>query len=193
MVAREILDRAIYLAIATGLLSACTAQQIQRTPQPSQRSQVEPLTKLSSPFPHTGASASPGTLKTAIGQTIYVPTYSHVYYGKGEEYLLATTLSIRNTSLTNSISVTSVRYYDSKGKLVKEYSQKPLQIPPMATAEFFVEEQDKSGGSGANFIVEWTAQKDVNEPVVEAVMISTAFQQGISLISPGRVIQERSK
>ena len=188
MVAREILLRAIYLAIATGLLNACT--QHSETPQPSKSSQVEPLTQLSPTFPNTGSSVSPD-LKDATGQTIYVPAYSHVYYGDGKEHLLAITLSIRNTSLTDSISVTSVRYYDSKGKLVKEYSQKNLQIPPMATAEFLVKEQDKSGGSGANFIVEWTAQKDVSEPVVEAVMISTAFQQGISLISPGRVIKER--
>jgi len=50
----------------------------------------------------------------------------------------------------------------------------------MATAEFFVKEQDTSGGSGANFIVKWTAQQGVTKPVVEAVMISTAFHQGIS-------------
>ena len=189
MVAREILLRAIYLAIATGFLSACT--QHSQTPRLSNSSQVEPLTQLSPTFPNTKPSVSPETFKDATGQTIYVPAYSHVYYGDGKEYLLAITLSIRNTSLTDSISVTSVRYYDSKGKLVKEYSQKNLQIPPMATAEFLVKEQDKSGGSGANFIVEWTAQKDVSEPVVEAVMISTAFQQGISFISPGRVIEER--
>ena len=189
MVAREILLRAIYVAIATGLLSACTVQPSE-TPQPSKSSQVEPLTQLSPTFPNTEPSVSPD-LKNATGQTIYVPAYSHVYYGNGKEYLLATTLSIRNTSINDSILVTSVRYYDSKGKLVKKYSQKNLQIPPMATAEFLVEEQDKSGGSGANFIVEWTAQKNVTEPVVEAVMISTASQQGISFISPGRVIEQR--
>jgi len=38
--------------------------------------------------------------------------------------------------------------------------------------------------------VKWTAQQGVTKPVVEAVMISTAFHQGISLISPGRVIEE---
>jgi len=98
-------------------LSACTAQQA-RSPQLSKKLQVEPLTQLSPTFPNTRASASPETLENATGQTIYVPAYSHVYYGDGKN-LLATTLSIRNTSLTDSISVTSVRYYDSKGKLVE--------------------------------------------------------------------------
>ncbi len=192
MVARETLHRAIYLVITTGLLSACTAQQAERSSKPSNPSQVEPLTQLS-PTPDTRVSNPPENLETAIGQTLYVPAYSHVYYQNGREFLLATTLSIRNTSLNDSISVTSVRYYDSKGKLVKKFTQKSLQVAPMATAEFFVEEQDTSGGSGANFIVEWTAPKGVTEPVVEAVMISAASQQGISLISPGRVIKERSK
>jgi len=61
----------------------------------------------------------------------------------------------------------------------------------MATAEFFVKEQDTSGGSEQT-LLKWTAQQGVTKPVVEAVMISTAFHQGISLISPGRVIEERS-
>lgn len=185
----SILRWAICLAIAA-LLSACTAQQA-KSPQPGGSSQVEPLTQLS-PTSNPKAT-SPESLGAAIGQTVYVPAYSHIYYQDGKDLLLAITLSIRNTSLTDAISVTSVRYYDSNGKLVKEYSQKSLQILPMATAEFFVDERDSSGGSGANFIVEWTASKDLAEPVIEAVMISTSSQQGISLISPGRVIQERSK
>jgi hypothetical protein len=45
------------------------------------------------------------------------------------------------------------------------------------------------GGVGANFIVEWIAEKEVSEPVVEAVMISAASNQGISFVSPGRIIK----
>ncbi len=195
MVLRKFRLLVICLALMLGLLSACTVQQSEKSPQTSNTSTVEPLTQLS-PIPispNTVDLQSPETLGNTSGQTIYVPAYSHVYYGNGKEYLLATTLSIRNTSLTDTILVTSVSYYDSKGKLVKEYSQKGLQLPPMATTEFFVEEKDTSGGSGANFLVKWTAQKNVTEPVVEAVMISTAFQQGISFISPGRVIENKSK
>jgi len=101
----------------------------------------------------------PKTFKTGEEQTVFVPAYSHVYYRTGQEYLLAITLSLRNTSLTDSNLLTSVRYYDTKGSLVKEYSKKFLQIPPMATAEFFVQDEDTSGGSGANFLVKWKARK----------------------------------
>jgi len=65
-----------------------------------------------------------------------------------------------------------------------------LRLAPLATTEFFVPEQDSSGGSGANFIVEWVAEKkQVNTPIIEAVMISTSGQQGISFVRSGQVVQ----
>jgi len=62
----------------------------------------------------------------------------------------------------------------------------------MATKDYVVEEDDKSGGAGAGFIVEWQAANSVFEPIVEAVMISTKSSQGISFISAGRVLETRS-
>ena len=51
---------------------------------------------------------------------------------------------------------------------------------------------DTSGGLGANFIVEWVAQTEVSEPVVEAVLISSEFHQGISWIVSGKVIKSQN-
>jgi hypothetical protein len=62
----------------------------------------------------------------------------------------------------------------------------------MASTDFVVEQNDTSGGAGANFVVEWSASIEVTAPVVEAVMISTASQQGISFVSVGRVLKDRS-
>jgi hypothetical protein len=61
----------------------------------------------------------------------------------------------------------------------------------MASTDFVVNKSDSSGGAGANFIVEWAADKEVSEPVIEAVMIGTQSTQGISFISPGRVVKNR--
>ncbi len=192
MTTRDSIIRVLFSSIAAGLLGSCTAQQKEQTPASDKPPQVEELTRLPPTFPGEELSPSPQPAGTAaeIGQTIYVPAYSHVYYRSGQEYLLAITLSIRNTSLTDSILVKSVRYYDTKGRLVKKYSKNSLQIPPMATAEFFVQDEDTSGGSGANFIVEWKTKKGVDEPIVEAIMIGTSSGQGISLISPGRAINK---
>lgn len=124
------------------------------------------------------------------GQVVYVPAYSHVYHGKGYPHLLTITLSIRNTSLADEIVVKSVRYFDTKGAEVKSYFAKPFRLAPMETTEVLVEKEDATGGSGANFLVEWYSDQPVTEPIIEAVMIDTSSQQGISFARRGSVISE---
>jgi hypothetical protein len=126
----------------------------------------------------------------AMAQTLYVPVYSHIYVREGEPYRLTATLSIRNTDPDHQIYVNAVRYYNSVGKLVQSYLERPLILGPLATTEFLVEERDTRGGSGANFIVEWACPDLVTEPVIEAVMIGATSQQGISFVCPGRVLSE---
>lgn len=138
--------------------------------------------------------ALPGTASAqelSAGQTVYVPVYSHIYHGaKARPFQLAVTLSIRNTDLKESITLTSVDYYDTLGKLVKVHLIKPERVGPLSTKEILVEENDASGGSGANFVVRWRAEKQVNAPIIEAVMIGSQSQQGISFRCVGRVVQE---
>ena len=173
-----------YLAIAfIVLLASCTSAEVPANSQ-SDTTQATPSPKV---------VTLDKNFKIAMGQTIYVPIYSHIYHDDRQKTLnLAATLSVRNTDLTNPIIITSVRYYDSNGKLVKQYLERPIELGTMASCDFVVNRTDTSGGSGANFIVEWLAQTQVSEPVVEAVMIATEFQQGISFISPGRVIKSQS-
>ncbi len=130
-------------------------------------------------------------LSAVQGQTVYVPAYSHVYHQDGQPHLLTVTLSVRNTSLDREIILTSVRYFDTKGKEIRRFLDKPLSVAPLATTEFLVEREDTSGGSGANFLVEWVSQEPVSEPIIEAVMIDTSGQQGISFVRSGKVIKEK--
>jgi len=62
----------------------------------------------------------------------------------------------------------------------------------LATAEFFIGESDMTGGSGANFIVTWNAEKAISEPIMEAVMVGTGGSQGVSFTSSGRLLKESS-
>jgi hypothetical protein len=127
----------------------------------------------------------------STGQTVYVPAYSHIYHGsKSRPFDLAVTLSIRNTDPRNAVMLTSVDYYDTQGKLVKVHLLKPERLGPLATREILVDESDSSGGSGANFVVRWSADKAVNAPIIETVMIGTQGQQGISFRCLGREILE---
>jgi spore germination protein YaaH len=148
-------------------------------------------TQVSTPVT-SPATATPvnNTEKVVMGQTIYVPIYSSIYYENQTRSLnLAATLSIRNTDLKNPITITAIRYYDTNGKLLQEYINDSLQLPALGSKSFVVERLEEKGGTGANFIVEWTAATTVSEPVVEAVMISAQAGQGISFLSPGRVIK----
>ena len=122
-------------------------------------------------------------------QTIYVPAYSHIYSGNKETpFLLTVTLSIRNIDPKHQIKITVVDYYETQGKLLKKYLEKPVILNPLESLRYVIPERDKAGGSGANFIVEWISDKFVNPPIVESIMIGTQNQQGISFNSRGRTI-----
>jgi hypothetical protein len=125
------------------------------------------------------------------GQTVYVPVYSHIYSGDREQpFYLAATLSIRNTDSAHAITITAVDYYDSEGNFLKHYLKQPLSLKALATKRYVVPESDKSGGSGAKFIIKWKSVQAVAEPLIESVMISTKTQQGISFTSRGRVLED---
>ncbi len=130
---------------------------------------------------------------SSMGQLVYVPVYSHIYQqNRQKTFNLTTTLSIRNADPYRSFTITEVAYYDSKGNLIQQYLDSTEQIRPLASTSFVIEEEDLRGGVGANFLVRWHSQEPIYPPAIEAVNISTSQQQGISFLSVGRVLQERS-
>ncbi|HEX8298426.1 MAG TPA: DUF3124 domain-containing protein [Rubricoccaceae bacterium] len=168
------------LGLLVAALSLAACSEGDRTADPRVPTPAEAAT----PADTTGAAA---------GQTVYVPVYSHVYFGDGARPVnFAVTLSVRNTDALTSIAVSGVRYYDTAGELVEAYVDRPRRLGPLATAEFVVDANDVRGGSGASFVVEWAASRPVSPAVVEAVMISVEGTQGLSLVSVGRVIRERA-
>ena len=139
------------------------------------------------------ASQADSGIALSAGQTVYVPIYSHIYSGlKGRPFNLAATLSIRNTDPKHPISVVSVKFYDSEGKLVKAYLDNPAELKAMASTRYILTEADTGGGSGANFLVKWKSKTNVNPPLIEGVMIGTRSGQGISFVSRGQVIKDES-
>ena len=126
------------------------------------------------------------------GQLVYVPVYSHVYHGDRERRILLTSiLSIRNTDPAQALTIVSADYYDSDGKLIKSYLSQPMTLKPMASTRIIVRESDTRGGSGANFLVEWRAETEMNEPILEGGIIGAAGQQGISFTSRGKALKKR--
>lgn len=141
-------------------------------------------------FPQSGWSIS-SEIRLSKGQTLYVPVYSNVFTGPRKLPLqLAATLSIRNTDMAASFKVTAIDYYDTNGKLVRRYIVRPMVVAPLSTIYVHIEEKDKIGGFGANFIVRWQSNSVINAPVVECVMIGATGGQGISFVSPAQEIRE---
>jgi hypothetical protein len=170
----------VFWAIFAIALTCCSAQTTSQRQQPDTKRE----TSL--------RAVTLDKTKVVMGQTVYVPVYSQIYHHNSQNHAmnLSATLSIRNTDLANSIIITSVRYYDTDGKLIRQDIKSPVELKPLASTDFFIAADDTSGGSGANFIVEWVALKTVYEPVIEAVMISTSSNQGISFISPAKVLKQ---
>jgi len=118
-------------------------------------------------------------------QLVYVPSYSHIYYHGGSPLLLETTLSIRNVDQNHSVYLNSIEYFNTEGKSVKKYLGQTIKLLPFQTIEFLVEDRDSSGGSGANFLVEWGAENSVNQPLIETVMVGVSGSQAISFSRSG--------
>lgn len=124
----------------------------------------------------------------------YLPVYSHIYQRyENRTFNLTVTVSIRNTSLSDSIYILKADYFNTNGDNIRQYIKAPIYLKPMETIELVIEEDDKEGGSGANFIFDWAAENPKNIPLFEAVMISTYGQQGLSFVTRGVPVLSESE
>lgn len=117
---------------------------------------------------------------------IYVPIYSDIYIdAQNQNHLLSATLSIRNSSFQDSLYISKIDYFNTNGKLVKQFIDGTISIPPMATINYVIEKEDNSGGSGANFIVKLSAKSNTVKPIIQAVMIGEYSNKAFSFIVDG--------
>ncbi len=117
----------------------------------------------------------------------YLSIYSQIYsMTEHRTHNLTATISMRNTNRFDTIFIQKAEYYNTKGELIRTYFNKPIFIAPLETVEIVIDQIDKEGGSGANFIFDWKIKQKLNEPFFESVMISTSGQQGISFTTQGK-------
>lgn len=149
-------------------LAACKNSENGRTTLPSQVYQYAKI----------------DTAALADKHAVYAPVYSHIYTEDGTAtFNLSATLSIRNTSFSDSFYVSDVVYYGSQGEVLKHYLSSPVVVRPMASIEFVVARTESKGGAGANFVVRWGADKPGLQPLIQTVMNESAT--GISFVTDG--------
>lgn len=126
------------------------------------------------------------TVDSLIQGTTYLPVYSHIYQKhENRTFDLTITVSIRNISTSDTAYIHCADYFNTKGVRIREYLKYPIYVAPLETIELVIAENDKEGGSGANFLFNWSMKNDKNPPLFEAVMISTYQKQGLSFTTRG--------
>lgn len=134
------------------------------------------------------------TVETRFQDTVYVPIYSDIYdQTVSSKSLLTATLSIRNTSIRDTIYIYGVDYYDTEGNLVRNYLESVLVLTPLQSAEYIVEQADNSGGTGANFLVLWGSNQAQVKPIFQGVMVLKSGQHALSFMTQGISISERGE
>lgn len=134
------------------------------------------------------------TIRLKYFETDYLPVYSDIYHQDGtKRFPITATISIRNNSLVDSAYIQSATYHDSYGKLLLSYLDSTLLLSPMESIEFVVEEDEKAGGAGANFIIEWAATNYSDQLLMQSIMIGTFGDQGISFLADAKVIKRITK
>ena len=125
--------------------------------------------------------------------TLYVPIYSNIYVDKqNQKRLLAATLSIRNTSYSDSLFITKIDYFNTEGNLVRHYLNGAISLPPMGTINYVIEKEDDLGGSGANFIVIMRGRHKHLKPITQAIMIGeNGENKGFSFSVDGYSIKKQ--
>ena len=150
-----------------------------------QRRQAEPLLR----FDTSLTQAQPDAPRTHRA-SVYVPAYSSIRATNGRSAVqLATTLSIHNTSRDRPLILERIDYHNTEGRLVQAHLDRPVALKPFGVLEIFVSADDKRGGAGGNFFVEWAADGPIPEPIIETVMVGTFSSTSYSFVSQGRRLQ----
>jgi hypothetical protein len=137
-----------------------------------------------------------GAVKLVKSQIAYIPSYANVISGPPTLMVvpLRANLIIHNTDPSQAITVMRIDHYDTTGNLVYKYLAQPVKLNPLAATRVIVKEPKQGDeGLGANFIVQWQAEKPVHEPIIDCLMLGTLGNQGFSFNSQPRIISEETE
>ena len=122
-------------------------------------------------------------------KSFYVPVYSHIYVSENKYTRLSISLNIRNTDPSKDLYVESVDYYNTDGKLIKQYLSSPHILKPMASIDYLVKLEDMSGGNGAKFLVNVASKNKTSNPIIQAIMANTLGNSNLCFLTQGYIIE----
>jgi hypothetical protein len=154
------------------------------------------FTSLAALVIFSSGGAASAAVKLVKGQMVYIPSYANVISGPPIYMVvpLRANLVIHNTDPDQPITITRIDEYNTEGQKVSNYLTAPVILNPMGAMRVVVKESKKEAeGLGANFIIQWQAEKQVNEPIIECLIIGSLGAQGFSFATQGRIIKEQSE
>ncbi len=120
----------------------------------------------------------------------YLSVYSQMYsYTQKEKYNLTGMISLRNVSEKDTIFISRADYFNTEGLKIRTYFNYPIYVSPMETLEIVIDQEDIEGGTGSNFLFEWSIPKNCPEPLFEGVMNSMQGTQGVSFTTHGKRVE----
>jgi hypothetical protein len=117
---------------------------------------LPPAPTPTSLYPASGLSSSgvSGGTSLVAWQSLYLPIHAR----------LSAQINIRNTDPDVALEVTRVRHHDANGKRMDDLLHAPLRVPPLGIRELAIQR-----GDAGSVIIEWSAERPINPPQVEAL------------------------
>ena len=143
-----------------------------------------------------GSDSALGAAKRVKGQTVYIPSYANVISGPPIYMVvpLRANLVIHNTDPDQAITIARIDEYNTEGQKVSSYLTAPVTLNPLGAMRVVVKKSKKeTEGLGANFIIQWQAEKKVAEPIIDCLIIGSLGAQGFSFVTQGRIIKEQTE
>jgi len=89
-------------------------------------------------------------IRLAKKQTVYVPVYSNVFSAPRKRPLqLEATLAVRSPDPSAALRITAIDYYNTAGKLVRRYLDRPRILGPLASTYIQIEEKEMTAEASA--------------------------------------------
>lgn len=121
-----------------------------------------------------------------VSNSVHVPLYRSLYVGEHRTLKsLAGTLSIHNTSSEHPLILTNLTYFDGNGEATIERLEAPYVLPPMASAEIFIDHEEADTAPVATAVVGWSGHASITPPLIEAVIIGKYGTKSFSVLSRG--------
>jgi hypothetical protein len=131
-----------------------------------------------------------GEVKLVKGQTLYLPI-STSYMAGDYAFDVRPTIFIHNTDADHAINIVRIDFYNTSGKLVEKYLEKPLKLNPAAGTYIRVKNLlSGEEGAASHFIVQWQAETKVNDPIIRGLMLGASGTRGYTFETQPRIVQE---